>query len=168
MADFNLAFKNTMKNEGRYANDPDDSGGETYMGVARNIWPKWKGWEIVDGLRKKPNFPKNLDSWDMLQIQVREFYKANFWDIVKGDTIANQEIAESIFDFAVNAGSGTSMALAKLANKGSYDFTNTNAEMFGMAFTLAKISRYMAICKKTPVKRKYLYNWIGRALNEIN
>lgn len=37
MAIFNSAFKITMGNEGGYANNPDDSGGETYAGIARNF-----------------------------------------------------------------------------------------------------------------------------------
>ncbi|RYD50653.1 MAG: hypothetical protein EOP52_13405, partial [Sphingobacteriales bacterium] len=36
MADFLTAYKRTAVAEGGYANDPDDLGGETYKGIARN------------------------------------------------------------------------------------------------------------------------------------
>jgi len=36
MAKFNLAFSKMLFHEGGYVNDPDDLGGETYKGIARN------------------------------------------------------------------------------------------------------------------------------------
>ena len=48
MAIFNSAFQITMGNEGGYANNPADSGGETYKGIAKNYWPNWEGWTAVD------------------------------------------------------------------------------------------------------------------------
>ncbi|MFM7564688.1 MAG: glycosyl hydrolase 108 family protein, partial [Planctomycetota bacterium] len=39
MADFAIAFDETMINEGGYVDDPDDRGGETYRGVARRFHP---------------------------------------------------------------------------------------------------------------------------------
>ena len=37
-----------MKHEGGYVFDPDDSGGETYKGVARKFHSKWEGWSKID------------------------------------------------------------------------------------------------------------------------
>ena len=31
----------TLETEGGYVNDPSDSGGETYCGIARNSNPNW-------------------------------------------------------------------------------------------------------------------------------
>ena len=41
-----------LKREGFYNNDPDDMGGETYRGVARNYHPQWEGWAIVDARKQ--------------------------------------------------------------------------------------------------------------------
>jgi type VI secretion system secreted protein VgrG len=38
---FLKAFNTTMTFEGGYANDPDDAGGETYMGISRRYHPDW-------------------------------------------------------------------------------------------------------------------------------
>ena len=167
MADFKKAFENTSSHEGGWVNDPDDSGGETYKGIARNIWPKWEGWEIVDEFKIYKNSLGTMETHAVLQKMVYDFYFVNFWKPIEGYNIQNQQIAETIYDFGVNAGPGTSKALAKAANGDSYDFTNTDIKTFNMAFALAKIARYIYICKKQPVKRKYLYNWISRSLSEM-
>lgn len=48
MADFNLIYPTIVKYEGYYVNDPNDPGGETYMGIARNYNKTWQGWQIID------------------------------------------------------------------------------------------------------------------------
>lgn len=104
MADFALAFSATIKAEGGYVNDPQDPGGETYKGIARKMNSKWDGWIIIDMMKKERNFPANLDGNSQLQEKIKTFYEINYWDKIRGDDISNQHIAESIFDFAVNAG----------------------------------------------------------------
>ncbi len=53
MADFKTAIEATLKAEGGYVNDPDDPGGETYKGIARNRNSKWSGWTHIDLLKNK-------------------------------------------------------------------------------------------------------------------
>jgi lysozyme family protein len=174
MANFDQAFELTMKAEGGYVNDPDDPGGETYMGVARSRNPKWDGWINIDILKSKPNFPKNLDADDNLQGKVKGLYERNYWDKVQGDNIENQDIAESIFDFAVNAGPRTSSKLAQLAVEAEPDgiigentlvkINEQDAKTFLAVFTLAKIGRYVNIVENNKSSRKYFYGWVRRAL----
>lgn len=174
MADFNAAFAETMKAEGGYVNDPDDPGGETYMGIARKRNPKWDGWVNIDILKTKNNFPKNLDNDKEIQDKVKQLYEVNYWDKVLGDQITDQDVAESIFDFAVNAGPRTSSKLAQIAVGAKVDGVigpNTlkliNAEdkkTFLAVFALAKISRYVHICEANKTSRKYFFGWVRRAL----
>ncbi len=89
--------------EGGYVNDPDDRGGETYKGIARRFHPDWEGWEIIDSLRNTPGFPHNLDNAIALQQLVKDFYKSEYWDKLKGDLLPF-EIAEELFEQAVNMG----------------------------------------------------------------
>lgn len=51
MADFNLIYPTIVKYEGYYVNDPNDPGGETYMGIARNYNKTWPGWQIIDNYK---------------------------------------------------------------------------------------------------------------------
>lgn len=176
MADFTQAFQLMITHEGGYVNDPDDPGGETYKGVARKIFSKWSGWQNVDMLRRQPGFPANLDKDPELQEAVSDFYRINFWDKIKGDDILDQDVAESIFDFGVNAGVSTTASLAQLVIKAETDgvigpesiatINNFNKDHFLAAFTVAKIARYANIVKKRPTSRKYFYGWVLRALGE--
>ena len=45
---FDELFEGVIKHEGYYANVSGDRGGETYMGVARNLHPNWEGWPVID------------------------------------------------------------------------------------------------------------------------
>jgi len=177
MADFNAAFDVTMKAEGGYVNDPDDPGGETYKGIARSRNPKWSGWINIDLLKNVADFPKNMDSDASLQQKVRDLYEANYWDKIQGDQIEDQDVAESIFDFAVNAGPRTSAKLAQMAVEAKADgvigpvtLKKINADdkrAFLAVFALAKIGRYVSICEKRHTSRKYFFGWVRRTLEGL-
>lgn len=176
MADFIEAFELMIAHEGGYVNDPDDPGGETYKGIARKINSGWLGWHIIDLLKRQSGFPASLDKNAELQDEIVNFYRVNYWDKVNGDQISSQKMAESIFDFGVNAGVATSVTLAQLVVGTTTDGVlgkNTVAKLnvfdpehFLAAFTVAKIARYVSIVKKRPTSRKYFYGWILRALGE--
>jgi lysozyme family protein len=104
MANFNISYSKTMGNEGFYADDPDDVGGETWKGIARYYHPTWDGWKIVDYEKAQPNFPAGLKTNIVLEEKVKSFYKANFWDVWLGDGYASQALADEMFDTGVNMG----------------------------------------------------------------
>jgi lysozyme family protein len=176
-ANFEIAFQAVIAHEGGYVNDPDDPGGETYKGVARKMWSAWEGWEIIDRAKKRSGFPGNLEKEPDLQTLIKDFYQHKFWDPILGNNIAQQEVADSIFDFAVNAGVSTSASLAQMVVKTTVDGVigkNTieainafDKEHFLAAFALAKVARYVAIVKKRPTSQKYFYGWIRRTLGDV-
>lgn len=109
MANFNTAFNLTMGHEGGYANNPLDTGGETYKGIARNHNPNWLGWQTIDSIKSKigksatvinTHAAKDLT----LQDQVKKIYKSNYWDTVNLDKVNYQDIANTLFDISVNMG----------------------------------------------------------------
>ncbi|MFA5196159.1 MAG: glycosyl hydrolase 108 family protein [Bacteroidales bacterium] len=168
MATFDLALKKILKNEGGYVNDPLDPGGETYRGISRNNWPKWDGWLIID--TTKPDIPDRL-----LEGKVSEFYRKNFWNKIKGDGIRDQDVAESICDFAVNAGVVTASKCAQRAvcanDDGVIDDGTLKAlncvipELFVLRFTLEKINHYIKICERNSTQKKYFFGWVRRAVS---
>ncbi len=147
------------------------------MGIARSRNPKWTGWTTIDLLKTKSKFPKTLDDHAEVQQQVKALYEANYWDKVKGDDIHDQDIAESIFDFAVNAGLRTRSKLAQMAVGAKADgvigaktLEKINAEetrTFLAVFALAKIGRYVSICEKRSTSRKYFFGWVRRTLEGV-
>lgn len=177
MADFSSAFSATMQAEGGYVNDPKDPGGETYKGVARKLNSKWEGWILIDLAKREHNFPTNLDGNAPLQAKIKTFYEVNYWDKVRGDDISDQHVAESIFDFAVNAGTATSAKLAQLTVNAEPDgvigpatLQKINAEdprTFLALFALHKIRRYTQICERRPDSKKFFYGWVKRTLEVV-
>ena len=105
MASFQEAVAKTELFEGGYANNPHDSGGETYRGISRKNWPKWAGWPLIDQAKNEAGImlPLNfkLDRITELQGLVVDFYHKNFWDY---DGLNDQYIAWKVFDLGVNIG----------------------------------------------------------------
>jgi lysozyme family protein len=115
MALFLEAYEITLKHEGGYDNDPDDVGGETYKGVARDYYPSWPGWAVIDDAKSYPNFPDNLTHDTELNSMIKDFYRANYWDRFWGDQFSNQNIANELFDTAVNMGVSRSVKFLQTA-----------------------------------------------------
>jgi lysozyme family protein len=141
MAEFLPAYTATMKHEGGYVNNPADHGGETYRGISRNNWRGWNGWPDVDRIKGespltplskggdlKPPFVKGplgpkggLEGFDALlasnadlQGKVRMFYQRNFWMPTMA-RLESQELANWLFDKAVNMGVRQAMKLLQRA-----------------------------------------------------
>lgn len=127
MARFDIAEAITGRNEGGYANDPDDRGGETFAGIARNFWGSWAGWKYID--RYKSDYAKakaagktklTLAQWvnasakvitEPVQQLISDFYHDNFWKANKLDQLKDQQLANSVYDMGVNSGKGRAVQL---------------------------------------------------------
>lgn len=113
MASFKIAEEITGRNEGQYANNPADNGGETYAGIARNFWGNWDGWVFIDAIKMKVGksaikINKEAKKDVTLTALISKFYKQNFWDALKLDLINDQQLANSVYDFGVNSGTSRS------------------------------------------------------------
>jgi len=167
MADFIPAFEKTMTYEGGFVlhEVKGDRGGLTFAGIAENFHPDWLGWPII----------KQHGAEDMrLTPLVKEFYKSKFWDLMKGDEICDQEIAENIFDFGVNAGMGTSAKIAQTIAGVTPDggigpvsvraLNQLNGDDFSAAMFILKVDRYSRIVNRNPSQAKFLRGWVNRSL----
>lgn len=115
MADFeNIYSKVISKYEGGYSNDPHDKGGETYKGISREYNPQWGGWDVIDSLRDDENFPLCLEWNNYLQVDVKEFYKNNYFHNFYGNKILDN-VAEELFDITINFGLKTGIELFQCA-----------------------------------------------------
>lgn len=108
MAVFLESYKVVKANEGGYRNVSWDHGGETYKGIARNYWPKWEGWKIVDAFKKKngPMKTNQVIKDPALDAMVHRFFEVNFYNKNNINLIINQSLATLVFDFVMNSGKG--------------------------------------------------------------
>lgn len=128
MAKFEIAFKKVIINEGGYVNDPDDKGGETFMGITRKNYPKAIMWNIIDIYKTKYNsktITNALKNNTIIVKCVRDIYKNEYWDKFKLDNCDSNALANEIFDIAVNMGISKAAKLVqrifKLTETGKID-----------------------------------------------
>lgn len=160
MASFDIAIVKTLTHEGgdKITEIAGDAGGLTKFGISQRAYP-------------------HLDIRSLSIGDAKLIYKRDYWDRLNCDLIASQVIAESIFDFAVNAGVTTSAKLAqmcagvnidgKIGDNTAKAIDSLNVELFLARFTIAKIARYAHICNKDRAQSKFLLGWILRALGGV-
>ncbi len=168
MSDFAEAYEAMIVNEGGYVlhTVEGDRGGMTYAGISRRAHPDWPGWAVLDA--------GNTPGAD----QVRAWYRAKYWAPLKLDEVQSQRIARTLFDFAVNAGTGTAARLAQIIVGATPDgvigprtvqaLNTANPETFALSYALAKIARYRDIVTRDRTQQKFLLGWINRTLSEAS
>lgn len=188
MANFDRAFKKTMKHEGGYVDDPDDRGGETYRGISRRFHPSWGGWSFIDASKNEDEFPKCLGENEAIDISVSQFYKDQFWNRFQGDQIRDQAIAEELFDTGVNMGVHRAVTFLQQAlnvlnrNERSwsdivedgqlgpgtmhaldaYWISERDGELLLKVMGLLQGNHYIEYMRKSPTQEKYARGWLAR------
>lgn len=163
---FEAAFSDTMRREGGYVlhNVPGDTGGQTYAGIARNKNPQWPGWAHVDRGAIPPT------------AMVRDFYFSEYW-LRMGCDKMRADIAASVFDFGVNAGTGVAVRLAQLVAGVQPDgvagpvtieaLNKLTVNAFHLGYFAAKMERYAGIVRRNRTQSKFLAGWLNRSLDAL-
>jgi lysozyme family protein len=91
MSHFSLSFSRVVGVEGKYSNNPDDSGGETMYGITAAV-ARAHGY----------TGPMHQMPLDVAQ----RIYRADYWDALNLDGVAgiSPAVADELFDTAVNCG----------------------------------------------------------------
>lgn len=179
MANFEIAESITGRNEGGYANNPSDTGGETYAGIARNHWPKWIGWSKVDKAKSEyaSNGKVSLSKWinfsvssQGIQSEVSQFYKQNFWDVLKLDLVNDQQLANSVYDFGVNSGTSISSKYLQqsaavkddgvIGNQTLHAVNSADRKVIYYDFNKRRETFYKSIAKGN--QAQFLKSWLSR------
>lgn len=188
MADFEQAFNKVVRAEGGWVNNPKDSGGETYIGVSRNNWPKWAGWRIIDEIKAsltvQPTFGTSayrnwvgyldglLKASLTLQTHVKSFYLANFWG--KLGEINDQRVSEEVFDKHVNCGGVALKWLQRAAGvtadgvigpKSIEAINSKDPAALLWAFNAAAKDYYEDIIDRRPDQEQFRKSWMSRLKN---
>ena len=173
---FEKAYDRTHKNEGFYANNPNDRGGETYCGISRRFHPDWEGWKIVDSYEDKDKLKHDK----VLNSMVRVFFEQNYWEANKFQYIDFDLLAMKLYDIGVNADYLVSQKLFQrslnflgadlkvdgiLGRKtfGAYnsldfeDKVNCLKTLSGL-----QINYYVEITEKRSDQKCWSRNWLGR------
>ena len=189
MANFQESYKITMGHEGGYTNDPDDAGGETYRGISRRYNTSWEGWKIIDST--KETFSDRFEEVLLRNINlvnfVESFYKSMYWDKFQGDIISEQNIADELFDNAVNMGVNKSVTFLQqalnLLNRNQSDYEDILVDGAFGSNTIRALQKYLVVDNssflikimnilqgmhyinymgKDPVQEKYARGWLRR------
>jgi len=182
MAKFEIAHGITAKYEGGLANNKADRGGLTYAGIAENYWPTWKGWpfvkaEIARHGKDTTAINQHLANHPDVPQLVRDFYKANFWDTLKLDSLNDQQLANVVYDFGVNSGIGTSAKKLQAAvvacgvgigvdgqigNKTIAAINSLPPVPLYNAFNIQRTNYYKAIVERDASQKQFLAGWLKR------
>lgn len=188
MAVFEIADEITGGHEGGYANNPCDAGGETYKGVARKFWGGINAiWDAVDDAKYKlgiaPKFGtveyqkyarelnRMLANDGSLQVAIKKFYRAQFWDANNLDLVTSQPVANWIYDHAVNGGArGVKWAQeaagvtadGQIGPKSIAAINAMQPEAFLEAAKKVAGAYRMEKIRKDPSQRQFARSWLSR------
>lgn len=114
MADFLMAYAPLKEFEGGWCDVPGDAGGETYAGIARNFFPNWRGWPLIDAAKRHSSFregssafSRHLTTLPGLADLVTDWYRVEWWERMRLGQFP-QIVADELFEQAVNLGRGGS------------------------------------------------------------
>src|SRR5258706_7907672 len=171
MASFDAFFPPLLKHEGGFVNDPADPGGATKKGIPlgtfQNCAKKYLGLDpTLDNLK------------ELSDAQAAKIYKPLYWDEVRGDEIALQDLANIVFDFQVNAGGSAAKLLQRVLNElgakpplsvdgdvGAGTMSALNAvdqNAVYRAYKQGRIAYYQDLVARRPALGKFLNGWLKR------
>jgi lysozyme family protein len=173
--------------EGLYANDPDDSGGETYRGVSRRSHPTWPGWPYVDAAKtagcrtaaKINKYLKDTGGDDIVSGLVRDLFKKEYWGAFEGSPPLPEWEIEKAFDTSVHIGQVPAKKMLQQAlNKQGADLIIVDGKLGPASraaaqrldvldvlssFCILQEAYYRNIVLKNPKQKKFLAGWLTRA-----
>ena len=173
---FEKAYNKTHNNEGFYANDPDDKGGETYCGISRRFHPSWQGWAIIDSYSDKSQLKYDKVLNDMVKV----FFEQNYWKANKLQYIDFDLLSAKLYDFGVNAGTGkageffqralnylgSNLKVDGVIGKNTlkeYNFLSRKDKVYVLEIVSGlQINHYVTITEKRPSQKKYARGWFKR------
>ena len=169
MAKFEAFIKTLLKHEGGFVNDPADPGGATNKGITFKTFKQY----AKDTLGIEPTLEnlKNLSDG-----QASKIYKKGYWDKIRGDEIKDQNLANIVFDFYVNAGKNAAKLLQQVINKlggnlvvdgiiGSVTMealAKLDQKKVYMLYKKSRVDYYQRLCERNPRLKKFLKGWLNR------
>lgn len=177
MADFSKYYPKLLKYEGGYASESyaakmNDSGGETYLGIARNYNKAWAGWKIIDAYKAvhgEPTYNAKIEDPELYKL-AEQLTKVKYWDKMQLDQVNNQSVAEMIADYGFNSGIELSLKTVQdilgLPKTGAFtniDIEKINKENSLVLFQTLQSRRIRMIQNSTKIDPRSKPGLIARA-----
>jgi lysozyme family protein len=168
----NRIISKIISAEGRYVNDPKDSGGETMFGITKTV-------AAAHGYTDSMAFMPMTLAYDI--------YSSRYWDSVKGDDLLalSHAVAEEVVDTGVNMGPVRAGKFLQFA----LNVLNTNESLYGdvvvdgvvgpmtihalkcyltsreeavlvKALNCLQGAHYMNLAKSRPKDERFVYGWL--------
>lgn len=171
MADFNRFLPILLQHEGGFVHHPADPGGATNKGITLATF--------THCARQLLGIAPTLDALRALtDAQAATIYKTLYWDVVKGDDIPAQPLANIVCDFQVNAGSRAARLLQSVLNELGAVPRITEDSLIGKR-TLAALASvdghrvhalykekragyYRDLARRRPPLARFLRGWLAR------
>lgn len=158
---FITAVELILKHEGGFVNHPADKGGPTNWGITQKVYEAFKGRPVT--LNEMMNMSRN----DAISI-----YKKQYWDKIGGDSLKYYSVALTLFDQAVNRGTGAVikqaqavLGLTQDGGMGPKTIAALNAlpdTDFIPKFIMLAEQSYKNIVAKNPTQVVFLNGWMKR------
>ena len=162
----------SLKHEGGYVNDSDDSGGETKYGITKIFYDEYKN-KVPDTL--SPTI-KGLTLED-----AKKLYKAQ-WDRYRLGYIRDKRKALLLNDYMINSyAKSVAKRLQNMLNNRGYNLkvdgdigentinaiNDIDFNTFAIDLQTDRRNKYEEEVDRVPIKKKFIKGWINR-LNELN
>ena len=153
-------IEHIRKWEGGYANDKDDTGGCTMMGVTIGTFRQYYGY------KKTCDDLKNITDEQWLHI----FHKG-FYDKIRADEILNDSICRLVLDCCWMSGTKTSIRriqrCLRIMDDGivgpvTLNALNTNPKKVFDELVYMRTCWFESIVQNHPKKKKFLKGWLNR------
>ncbi|MEA5426803.1 glycoside hydrolase family 108 protein [Arcicella lustrica] len=175
-ADFKPFFNHVVKVEGSaFTVTRFDRGGATKFGVTFQTFNRFCDLEKFVIECDKDN-DKKVTPKDLARLalnDVKPIYKTYYWNVVKGDKIHNQAIAEFLTDFVVNSGASKNKVLQLQKAMGIKQdgifgtqtikaINKQNPKVLFKKLYSFRVNFYKKICANDRTQLKFFKGWINR------
>ncbi|HEX7130655.1 MAG TPA: glycosyl hydrolase 108 family protein [Rhodanobacteraceae bacterium] len=171
MANFSEFLPQLLRFEGGYVDDPADPGGATNKGITMQTFVDRA--PAILGIEPTPQAFRALTDQ-----QAGTIYKNSYWDLVGGDWVTLQPLADMVCDFYVNAGANAVRTLQQVLNAKGVVPALTVDGVFGPAtlrwllsvdqadvyrrLKQGRIDYYRGLVERDPALGKFLDGWLNR------
>lgn len=149
----------------------------TFYGIYKYAHPSWAGWDkVLKAIEATGDLEKAsviLSKDNGLKELVYKFYKAEFWDVMKLDSIKDNIKANEMFIFGVNAGHHNAIKAAQklvgvsidgiIGEKTIRAINDYDTLAFDLGYDRLEVAYYQSLIEKNPSLAINERGWIRRA-----